>query len=245
MPLFTIETPLSTTANTILIATAFGIPLIAIIIVLYKVFFHAKRKEKKGGYQIHTVGFIRSIRQTGTYINENPQMRIQLDVLNESGGLFQSTLTAVFALSEMHMLTPAHPIPVLYNPSNLSDVILDHHADPEHIQSILDRYNSLKHPNDLTYAQREEIRHAGKPQKALLEHLRLTGKEEQGDLEAEIGIRITNTEKGDFTLQRTMYVTPKSLDYLTIGKYIDVTLLWKPEGESLFTLNLPIDTFSS
>ena len=52
------------------------------------------------------------------------------------------------------------------------------------------RYQCRRHPDELTYEQRMEFNRNSVVKKALLESLRLTGKEEAGDWEAEVTVRV-------------------------------------------------------
>ena len=68
------------------------------------------------------------------------------------------------------------------------------------------RYQCRRHPDELTYEQRMEFNRNSVVKKALLESLRLTGKEEAGDWEAEVTVRVTDNAAGDTVMNRTLLV---------------------------------------
>lgn len=58
---------------TVIVILAFAIPILAVIRRLTKGHFN------KSSCPVQTVGFIRAMRQTGIYVNENPQLLFELD----------------------------------------------------------------------------------------------------------------------------------------------------------------------
>ena len=87
------------------------------------------------------------------------------------------------------------------------------------------RYQCRRHPGELTYEQRMEFNRNSVVKKALLESLRLTGKEEAGDWEAEVTVRVTDNAAGDTVMNRTLYLNDKMLRHMVPGKYIDISVV--------------------
>ncbi|MBC1520881.1 hypothetical protein HB912_04345 [Listeria aquatica] len=61
------------------------------------------------------LGIIRSLAQTGTYINQQPQVEMQVDVIKKTGESFQSSLKAIIPLTQLSALQIGAPIPVVTN----------------------------------------------------------------------------------------------------------------------------------
>ena len=76
--------------------------------------------------------------------------------------------------------------------------------------------------------------------KALLESLRLTGKEEAGNWEAEVTVRVTDNAAGDTVMNRTLYLNDKMLRHMVPGKYIDISVV--PGKEDVFGIVTDIAT---
>lgn len=102
------------------------------------------------------------------------------------------------------------------------------------------RYQCRRHPDELTYEQRMEFNRNSVVKKALLESLRLTGKEEAGDWEAEVTVRVTDNAAGDTVMNRTLYLNDKMLRHMVPGKYIDISVV--PGKEDVFGIVTDIAT---
>ncbi|WP_088810788.1 MULTISPECIES: hypothetical protein [Listeria] len=61
------------------------------------------------------LGIIRNFTQTGTYVNEQPQVEIQLDVVKRSGENFQGQVTTIVPLTQLAALQIGAPIQVVTN----------------------------------------------------------------------------------------------------------------------------------
>ena len=217
--------------------------LLSVGIPLLRIYLKCRiRRSQKQACTVPTIGFVRSVERTGLTINDNPQMLISLDVLEENGTVFQSYLTQIIPLHLLSRLTGASVLPLLYNPKDRTRVVFDSRPDANRVQALLDRYACAKHPGITSYEERREISRSGTAKKALLENLRLTGKEENGEMEAEVSIRITNNETGDITAKRTMYVSDRMLNYLIIGRHVNVRVV--PGKKSLFAFLVEPELFS-
>ena len=71
---------------TVIVILAFALPILFVIRRL------TKGHVNKSSCTVQTVGFIRSIQQTGMYVNENPQLLFELDALAEDGTVFQTSI---------------------------------------------------------------------------------------------------------------------------------------------------------
>lgn len=183
-----------------------------------------------------TVGFIRGIQRTGLTINDQPQLLIQLDVLDENGTVFQASCKEIIPLEMLFLLTSSMLLPVRYKSSNKESISIDPNPSEEKIYDVIDRYFCLKHPHSSTLEERRALRQYGVKTKALITDLRLTGKEENGDMEAEVTIRITDNQKGDIIAKRTMYLTNRMLESIIVGKYVDVRILPNSANQFSFIL---------
>lgn len=187
---------------------------------------------RKSDCTVATVGFIRSMEETGMYINDNPQIRFTVDAVAEDGTVFESRLQKVIPITQTAAFGPGVAIAMRYNPDDPARAVWDDNPDIALAQERVARYQSRKHPGDLTYEQRMELARNGVMKKALLESFRLTGREEGGDWEAEAAVRIPDEMAGEIEAKRTLYVTNGALDYLIPGKYVDVLVV--PGRERLF-----------
>ena len=206
---------------------ALALPILSVIRRL------TKGHVSKNSCTVQTVGFIRSTQQTGMYVNENPQLLFELDVLAEDGTVFQTSVRKIIPMTAMAGMVPGRAIPIRYNPDNRTQAVAQERAA---------RYQCRKHPGDLSFDQRMELLKNGVMKKALLKSFRLTGKEEAGDYEAEAAIQLAGEEQDGHTFERTLYVPNTALEYLIPGRYVDVRVI--PGRENLFVFVLDTSVVS-
>lgn len=215
---------------TVIVILAVAIPSLTVVRRL------TKGHVSKNSCTVQTVGFIRSTRQTGLYVNENPQLLFELDALAEDGTVFQTSVRKIIPIAAMAGMVPGRVIPIRYNPDDRIRAVWDYHPDESLAQERAARYLCQKHPGDLSYEQRMELLKNGVMKKALLKSFRLAGKEEAGDYEAEAAIQLAGEEQSGHTFERTLYVPNTALEYLIPGRYVDVRVI--PGRENLFVFVL-------
>ena len=199
-----------------------------------------KEQRRRDACTVKTWGFIRSAKQTGTYINDNPEIRFVVDALAEDGTFFETTVTEIIPRAQLPMCAVGDPLSIRYGPADRSHAIGDDNPDADVLNERIARYQCRKHPGELTYEQRMELNRNSVVKKALLENLRLTGKEEAGDWEAKVTVRITDNAAGDTVMNRILYLNDKMLRHMVPGKYIDISVV--PGKEDVFGIVTDIAT---
>lgn len=199
--------------------------------------FAAGRRAYRQKCTVQTVGFISEVRRTGEVVKNVPQMLILLNALDEEGNYFQTSLKRLVPGHQIPLLVPAAAVPIRYNPKNRAQAVFDRYPDAARLQELLDRHECSKHPGSTPLEERREINRNGVEKKALLEGLRLTGNEEQGDREAEITIRFFNGDRKSSTARRRMYLNDRVLENLAIGRYVNIRIV--PEKKNLFAFVVP------
>ena len=86
---------------TVIVILAVAIPSLTVVRRL------TKGHVSKNSCTVQTVGFIRSTRQTGLYVNENPQLLFELDALAEDGTIFQASVRKIIPITEIAVWFPA------------------------------------------------------------------------------------------------------------------------------------------
>ncbi|MHB8671046.1 MAG: DUF3592 domain-containing protein [Acidimicrobiales bacterium] len=66
-----------------------------------------------------------SVQQTGTFVNNNPQVSLVVDVRPEDGQVFQARAVHVVPLVALPRIQPGSVVPVRYDPSNPGKVALE------------------------------------------------------------------------------------------------------------------------
>jgi hypothetical protein len=68
---------------------------------------------------------IQNVWQTGTYVNNNPQIGMQLEVRPPSGVSYQAQVNAIIPLVNIPQFQPGAVVPVKIHPTDTSKVALD------------------------------------------------------------------------------------------------------------------------
>lgn len=191
-----------------------------------------KEQRRRDACTVKTLGFIRSAKHTGRCVNDNPEIRFVVDALAKDGAFFETTVTEIVPRAQLPMCAVGDPLSIRYGPADRSHAIGDDNPDADVLNERIARYQCRKHPGELTYEQRMELNRNSVVKKALLENLRLTGKEEAGDWEAKVTVRITDNAAGDTVMNRTLYLNDKMLKHMVPGKYIDISVV--PGREDFF-----------
>ena len=186
----------------------------------------------KRAHTVQTLAFIRSIEQTGIFINDHPKLQLELDAIAEDGSAFQTSLRKVIPMTMLSLLKPGVAVPIVYCPDSPGAAVWDDSPDEALMKERAARYQYRRHPDDLTYDQRMELAHDGVTKKALLKSFRLTGREEAGDWEAEAEVQLAEDVPDGPVLERRLYVTDEALEFLIPGRYVDVRVV--PGREGLF-----------
>ncbi|KZE65265.1 hypothetical protein AV545_04890 [Paenibacillus jamilae] len=101
-----------------LIYTGFALIFLPSILGL----FFGGGKIKKG---VPGVGIITSVQQTGTYINNQPQVKLGLTVTKEGEDKYDTVLTTIIPLTSMAQFQPGTIIPLIISEKNKMKVGLD------------------------------------------------------------------------------------------------------------------------
>ncbi len=85
------------------------------------------------------VGLIRHVRQTGTYINEQPQVNIEVMVTRQGQEPYPASFQAIIPQTAIPQFQPGSMIPLLVSTNNPAKVGLDRNGQvsQEHMQSLL------------------------------------------------------------------------------------------------------------
>ena len=66
-----------------------------------------------------------SVQQTGTFVNNNPQVSLVLDVRPDAGPGFQARAVHVVPMVALPRIQPGNVVPVRYDPANPAKVALE------------------------------------------------------------------------------------------------------------------------
>ena len=108
----------------------------AIVVVLLAILFvagHLLRKKarlcKLARKNNHFLGVeakasVLSVEQTGLFLDRNPQVRLQVQVMPERGRNFVVEIKEIISLADLQLIKPGSTVIVKYKPGNNNEIIL-------------------------------------------------------------------------------------------------------------------------
>lgn len=224
-----------------------SIIVISIIFILIVYLINKKIRSAFGDFSgnkppikngIPTLGILKSYSQTGVFINEQPQIRMVMDVLDENGNIFTGELKSVFQLTELHQLQVGMHFSVMYNPAKPEKLALNPNPDYEKMQDLVDRYESQQPGSTMSYEERSELRKKGQNALALVKNVDLTGKNLDEKVETTIEVEITKASQEKVNAERTLFLEKEQLKMIQVGQHIDVIYL--PGREDNFSIKFDL-----
>lgn len=82
----------------------------------------AQRRAQLMAHGAEGVGRILGLRETGTLVNHQPQVVLDLEVMSAQGQRFNAQCTALVSPMSAPRVQPGCTVPVRYNPANVADV---------------------------------------------------------------------------------------------------------------------------
>ena len=119
------------TVITIIGSCLFSVAIFAVVgFVIWRVMkgMGPNREILKSG--IPAKGIIRQVWQTGTFVNKNPQVGLQLEIQPPTGTPYMAQVTVVVPMVNIPQFQPGVTLPVKISPTDPSKVELDVYATP-------------------------------------------------------------------------------------------------------------------
>lgn len=91
---------------------------------------------------VKSVGFIKKATETGNYIKKQPEVKLEMDVLEENGDKFSGEVTTIVHFAEVNLLKEGEPIPVIYKINNKKEISIDTKPDVKKLQDKIDHYKT-------------------------------------------------------------------------------------------------------
>jgi hypothetical protein len=117
------------------------------MLLFYKLFFgpmiNASRLAKTG---IPGKATIKEVRDTGVTINNSPQVKLVLDVKNQFGQIYSTTIRTLVSRLQPNLYQPGMVVPVKIDPKNENNVIIDFSAAPQQTAMQQKTFSSVNMP---------------------------------------------------------------------------------------------------
>lgn len=180
------------------------------------------------------IGTIQGVRQTGTYINEQPQVRIDLIVETADGATFPSHAKLVVPLTDLAAVRPGAIVPVRYLPERQDRVELDLSGDSVAAQAV---YNQSMIRKGLTTPEMIAVADNGVRAQGVVRNMNVPGDVRHGWPRVVLDVAVTRPDGSMFTTQTTKYMAPNTMGNIQVGRVVDVRYM--PGNESVIAFSMP------
>jgi hypothetical protein len=97
--------------------------LLAIVVVTVQV-LRGQIRKRPMPERLEAKAIILSVEQTGLFMNHQPQVKVQIQVLPDRGRNFVAEVKQVFSFLDLAQIRTGSTVTVKYNPSNIKEVVL-------------------------------------------------------------------------------------------------------------------------
>jgi hypothetical protein len=182
------------------------------------------------------IGTIQGVSQTGTYINEQPQVKIDLSVETADGKTFQSHAKLVVPLTDLAAVRPGVVIPVRYLPDRLDRVELDLSDD---MAAAQEAYTQSMIRKGLTTPEMVAVARNGVRAQGVVRNMTVPGDVRHGWTRVVLDVAVTRPDGTMFTTETTKFIGPNEIGNIQVGKVLDVRYM--PDNESVIAFSRPVN----
>jgi len=217
-----------------------ALPIVAFVAVTMVFTYTAMAGDLFGGGAFRAgltgLGTVKSVRQTGVQVNDQPQVRIEFGVEGADGKVFDATARLVVPLTELALLRPGVVLPVRYLPHRTDTVQVDLSGDTAEAQRVMNQSMIRK---GFTTAAKLDIAARGIAAQAVVQSLAVTGRIREGYAEVRIGLAVTRPDGSTFTTRTEKFLPPAGVANVQVGRIVQVHYL--PENEHEVVLSIPVN----
>ncbi|MGW5376010.1 hypothetical protein ACWESM_11250 [Nocardia sp. NPDC003999] len=182
------------------------------------------------------LGTVRSVRQTGVTVNDQPQVHVEFSVEGSDGKIFHSSAKMIVPLTELALLRAGVVLPVRYLPGRTDKVEVDLSGDAAAAQHAMNESLIRK---GMTTRHKLDIAERGIATQAVVQSLSVTGNIRDGHSEVELGLVVTRPDGSSFATRVTKFLAPASVGHVQVGRVLRAHYL--PENESEVVIALPVN----
>ncbi|MEU0503675.1 hypothetical protein [Nocardia sp. NPDC005998] len=181
------------------------------------------------------IGTVKSFRQTGLTVNDQPQIRIDFSVEGVDGKIFDSHAKMIVPLTELALLQPGVVLPVRYLPDRTDKVEVDRSGDMSAAQHAMNESMIRK---GFTTKAKLDIAERGIAAQAVVRSLSVPGEIRNGHSKIELGLVVTRPDGTTFTTGVEKFLPPASVGQVQVGRILRVHYLPENEQEVVIALQI-------
>ncbi|WP_067824060.1 hypothetical protein [Nocardia inohanensis] len=183
------------------------------------------------------IGTVREVGQTGVSVNDQPQVRIELQVEAADGKTFTSHAKMIVPLTQLALLRPGVVLPVRYLPGRTDRVEVDLSGDAAAAQEVM---NASMIRKGFTTEAKLDIGRRGIPAQAVVSALSVPGEIRDGHSRLDLTLVVTRPDGSTFETRTEKFLPPNSVPLVQVGRVVQVRYL--PGNEREVVLALPVNT---
>lgn len=185
------------------------------------------------------LGLVKSVKQTGTYVNEQPELELKMQVTEKNGEQFEAIVTSIVPLTQLAIVQENATIPVLVGADK--KVGLPRTGDPqlsgEEMQSLLD---IMAVKNGVISEESLEISKNGVESYATVKAMRPKNSLTAERVELELDLELTQVNQSIVSVTVVKTVPRASIDQLQPGRVISVIYL--PQHPEKLVIKTGVDS---
>jgi len=182
------------------------------------------------------LGTVKSVRETGVSVNDQPQLRIEFSVEGARGEIFDSSAKMIVPLAELALLRPGVVLPVRYLPGRTDKVEVDRSGDSASAQQAMNESMIRK---GVTTRAKLDIAGRGVAAQAVVQSLSVPGEIRNGYAKIDLGLAVTRPDGSTFSTHAEKFLPPTSVSNVQVGRIVQVHYL--PENEQEVVIAIPLN----
>ncbi|MEV0645609.1 hypothetical protein AB0I28_10125 [Phytomonospora sp. NPDC050363] len=179
------------------------------------------------------MGTVLSAGPTGTEVNGQPEIRLELEVVGGRGEIFRSQAKAILPVTQLAMLQPGAMIPVRYVPGRTDKVELDRSGDQHLARTAMEQ---LALRQGTVTEEALHIARTGIPARGVVTSLTVPGQMRDGKPKLILDVVITRPDGTTFEVRKEPFVPPAAVARLQVGSVVDVHYLPHDESRSAISV---------
>jgi hypothetical protein len=193
------------------------------------------------------VGVIQSVQQTGTYINEQPEVRLGLTVSRKGREKYDTELRTIIPLTSMAQFQPGSFVPLVVSVKDERKVGLDlkGHLSQEDMQQLLNE----KMVQQGVAPEMMDIARTGEKAMAKILDVTPLGSGGNGKIKLQLTLSVTKSNGETFKVTTQKEISPSALPQVQQGHIINVIYSKQDPSKVVLALNVQegqlSDLFSS
>lgn len=170
---------------------------------------------------------------TGTQINDQPEVRFDVEVVGLHGEIFRSQAKAVVPVTQLAMLRPGAMLPVRYIPGRADKVELDRSGDQHLARHAMEQ---LALRQGTVTEEALHIARTGVPTHGVIRSLRVPGEIKNGKPKLILDVIVSRPDGTTFEVRKEPFVPPAAVAKLQVGSVVDVHYLPHDESKSAISV---------